>query len=147
MLSRLDDPCRAQGGPHVAHLLGLRACGAHHVRASAAALVLSLPAVAENDGAPRVRAHCCVGCRCHLHHQINATRRAMALWADRRSFRCARQWRSEVSVTRSTIAAAISACGQFMATTHGDHTIKVSRFDEGGQGSKLISVSTVWCAR
>lgn len=33
--------------------------------------------------------------------------------------------------TKSTIAVAVSPCGRFVASTHGDHTVKVTEFHTG----------------
>ena len=61
--------------------------------------------------------------------------RALKIWAERRSVSYFRRHSMELDNTRSTITGAMSPCGRFMATSHGDHAIRVSLFSCGpGRG-------------
>jgi len=67
--------------------------------------------------------------------------RALRLWADRHAVTKFQHRRRKHHGARSTISADISACGQFVATSHGDHTVRVWQFDSGEAvqvGSKAV---------
>ena len=52
--------------------------------------------------------------------------------------------------TKSTIALAVSSCGRFVASTHGDHTVKVTEFHTGRLLHTLVSLASerhFWCIR
>lgn len=57
---------------------------------------------------------------------------ALLSYAERRAVVGARSaYVSLPPSTKSTIALAVSSCGRFVASTHGDHTVKVTEFHTG----------------